>query len=78
MQALLKRVQQRLFADFSMKDFGPLHNFLGISVVCSPSSFFLLQNKYANDLLDRANMANCWAISMPVDTHSYCRCLGVS
>ena len=32
---LLQRIQQQLFAEFSMKDLGPLHYFLGISVTRS-------------------------------------------
>jgi hypothetical protein len=67
---LLERVQQRLFAEFSMKDLGALHYFLGISVERSPSGFFLSQKKYAEELLDRANMVHCRSVSTPVDTHS--------
>jgi hypothetical protein len=44
---LLQHVQQRLFTEFSMKDLGPLHYFLGISVTRSSSGFFLSQHKYA-------------------------------
>jgi hypothetical protein len=46
--ALLQQLQHRLFAEFSMKDLGPLHYFLGISVTRRKDGFFLSQLKYAN------------------------------
>nr|XP_040246023.1 uncharacterized mitochondrial protein AtMg00810-like [Aegilops tauschii subsp. strangulata] len=68
--ALLHRLQQLLFAEFSMKDLGPLHYFLGIAVTRTADGFFLSQRKYAEELLERANMTNCKPASTPVDTHS--------
>jgi hypothetical protein len=65
----LRRIK-RLFAEFSMKDLGPLHYFLGITVQRSSAGFFLSQKKYADELLDRANMVGCRSVSTPVDTHS--------
>lgn len=53
-----------------MKDLGLLHYFLGINVTHSASGFFLSQSKYAEDLLDRANMTGCRLASTPVDTRS--------
>jgi hypothetical protein len=68
--ALLQQLQHRLFAEFSMKDLGPLHYFLGISVTRSKDGFFLSQRKYANELLDRANMSSCKSVTTPVDTRA--------
>ena len=68
--SLLHDLQRRLFAEFSMKDLGPLHYFLGISVVRSNAGFFLSQRKYAEELLARANMTNCRPASTPVDTRA--------
>nr|XP_040258860.1 uncharacterized mitochondrial protein AtMg00810-like [Aegilops tauschii subsp. strangulata] len=65
---LLHQLQQRLLSEFSMKDLGPLHCFLGISVVRNAHGFFLSQSKYAEELLDRADMSNCKPVSTPVDT----------
>uniref|UniRef100_A0ACD5Y5G8 Uncharacterized protein n=1 Tax=Avena sativa TaxID=4498 RepID=A0ACD5Y5G8_AVESA len=67
---LLRQLQQRLLAEFSMKDLGPLHYFLGISVTRSSSGFFLSQRAYAEELLDRANMAACRPTPTPVDTRA--------
>jgi hypothetical protein len=68
--ALLQHVQRRLFAEFSMKDLGPLHYFLGITVQRSSLGFFLSQKKYTDELLDRANMISYNTVSTPVDTRS--------
>uniref|UniRef100_A0ACD5V1F3 Uncharacterized protein n=1 Tax=Avena sativa TaxID=4498 RepID=A0ACD5V1F3_AVESA len=68
--ALLQQLQQRLLSEFSMKDLGPLHYFLGIRVTRSSSGFFLSQHKYAEELLDRANMSQCRSAPTPVDTRA--------
>jgi hypothetical protein len=67
---LLRNIIDQLLAEFSMKDLGPLHYFLGISVVRNSSGFFLSQHKYADELLDRANMLDCRPVSTLVDTHA--------
>jgi hypothetical protein len=53
-----------------MKDLGALHYFLGISVTRSDIGFFLSQRKYADDLLERANMTACRPALTPVDTRA--------
>jgi histone deacetylase 1/2 len=68
--ALLRQLIAQLLGEFSMKDLGALHYFLGISVTRSSSGFFLSQQQYAAELLDRANMVDCRPVSTPVDTHS--------
>nr|XP_020149609.1 uncharacterized mitochondrial protein AtMg00810-like [Aegilops tauschii subsp. strangulata] len=67
---LLHRLQQQLSAEFSMKDLGPLHYFMGIAVTRDARGFFLSQRGYAEELLERANMVECKPVSTPVDTHS--------
>ncbi|KAM3366771.1 hypothetical protein ACQJBY_015855 [Aegilops geniculata] len=67
---LLHRLQEQLSAEFSMKDLGPLHYFLGIAVTRDARGFFLSQRGYAEELLERANMVECKPVSTPVDTHS--------
>lgn len=51
-----------------MIDFGHLHHFLDISVVCSSNGLFLSQCQYAIDLLQQAGMAECHSMTTPVDT----------
>ena len=53
-----------------MKDLGALHYFLGICVMRTADGFFLSQRKYADELLDRANMMSCKPASTPIDTRS--------
>ncbi|KAM0908576.1 hypothetical protein ACQ4PT_015368 [Festuca glaucescens] len=67
---LLRRLTDRLRAEFALKDLGPLHYFLGIEVVRRANGFFLHQRKYARELLDRAGMLNCKSAATPVDTKS--------
>jgi histone deacetylase 1/2 len=68
--SLLRQLQDRMAGEFSMKDLGELHYFLGISVTRDDTGFFLSQRKYTDELLDRANMQGCKMVTTPVDTHS--------
>ncbi|OMO78632.1 Integrase, catalytic core [Corchorus capsularis] len=56
--------------EFSMKDLGPLHYFLGVSVTPFDGGILLHQAQYARELLDRALMHNCKPISTPMATKS--------
>nr|XP_020162037.1 uncharacterized mitochondrial protein AtMg00810-like [Aegilops tauschii subsp. strangulata] len=51
---LLQRLTARLRDEFALKDLGPLHYFLGVEVVRRADGFFLHQQKYDHELLDRA------------------------
>jgi len=46
---------------------GELHFFLGIDVKRTPNDFFLSQERYIDDLLDRAGMSSCHSAATPVD-----------
>ena len=65
---LLQRLTARLRDEFALKDLGPLHYFLGIEVIRRADGFFLHQQKYAHELLERAGMLNCKPALTPVDT----------
>lgn len=65
---LLPKTISLLHREFSMKDIGPLHFFLGISVERSSAGFFLSQQKYAEELLDHASMASCKPATTAIDT----------
>ena len=62
----LESFVRQLSSEFAMKDLGPLHYFLGIEVIPTPTGLFLSQGKYAQDLLQRAHMSDCNAISTPM------------
>ena len=65
---LLRRIITALQSEFAMKDLGPLHHFLGVSVQCSRSGMFLSQKQYTLDILERASMTECKPCSTLVDT----------
>jgi hypothetical protein len=53
-----------------MKDLGPFHHFLGITVERRPRGLFLYQRQYTVDILERAGMFECKHCSTPVDTQA--------
>ena len=53
-----------------MKDLGPLSYFLGIVVTRTSNTMFLCQEKYAQEILARANMSSCKSATTPVDSKS--------
>jgi hypothetical protein len=55
-----------LQGDFALKDLVPLHYFLGIEVWHTSDGLCLSQSKYACDLLSRASMLSCKAVTMPL------------
>ncbi|XP_019084225.1 PREDICTED: uncharacterized protein LOC109125894 [Camelina sativa] len=65
--ALLNAVISTLHSAFSMTDLGPLHHFLGISIIRNDKGMFLHQQNCAADILHRANMTNCNPCLTPVD-----------
>jgi hypothetical protein len=56
--------------EFSMKDLGELHHFLGVSVSRQSSGLFLSQRQYCLEILERAGMTDCKPCNTPVDTTS--------
>jgi hypothetical protein len=54
---LLTSIINTLSSAFSMKDLGPLHHFLGISVTRTTSTLHLSQRQYILDILSRAGTA---------------------
>ena len=61
---MIKSIQASLRDYFHLKDFGPLHYFLGLEVHQSPKGLFLSQQKYTSDLIELADLNE----SLPVDT----------
>jgi hypothetical protein len=53
-----------------MKDLGPLHHFLDVSVEQRSDGLFLHQRQYARDILERAGMSDCKPYSTPVNTQA--------
>jgi hypothetical protein len=57
-----------LQSDFSIKDLGALHFFLGIEVVGTPGSSLLSQQRYILDILHRTKMVAAKPVSSPMST----------
>jgi hypothetical protein len=55
---LLRRTISTLQQEFTMKDLGPHHQFLGITVKCRLDGMFLHQCTYTLDIIKRAAMAD--------------------
>jgi hypothetical protein len=64
---LLRRTISALQQEFIMKNLGPLHHFLGITVERRPDGLFLHQRTYTLDILKRAVMADCKPCTTLVD-----------
>jgi hypothetical protein len=64
---LLRRTIFALQQKFAMKDLGPIHHFLGITVERRPDKLFLHQRTYTLGILKRAVMTDCKPRSTPVD-----------
>ena len=63
----LQQLITLLDSEFSLKDLGPLHYFLGIEVTkLSDGSLHLSQQKYIHDLLTRSKMNNAKGIATPM------------
>jgi hypothetical protein len=68
--ALLQQIISALKQEFTMKDLGPLHHFLGVSVQHQTDRLFLTQRQFALNILERASMVDCKPILTPVDTQA--------
>jgi hypothetical protein len=55
-----------LSGDFTVKDLGALHYFLGLEVSRSSAGLTLTQHKYSLDLLRRAGMLKCKHATTPI------------
>lgn len=58
----------QLSSQFSMKNLGPIHYFLGIQVQRTTDSIFLSQSKYLHGLLAKAHMLDAKPCSTPSST----------
>jgi hypothetical protein len=67
---LLQQTISTLKQEFAMKDLGPLHHFLGVSVQHQADAHFLTQRQFALDILERAGMVDCKPASTSVHTQA--------
>jgi len=64
--AASKALVTALETDFALKDLGDLHFFLGIEVKRVSHGLVLTQQRYATDVVKRANMWNCKPVDTPI------------
>jgi hypothetical protein len=64
---LLHHIIGHLQSEFTIKDLGNIHFFLGVQIKRDHSGFFLTQGQYAEDVLERAGMVNCKPVSTPAE-----------
>jgi len=66
--SLLTHVIHNLGIQFSLKDMGTIHYFLGLDVVPTTTGLFLSQHKYIRDLLSKTNMQSAKDVSSYMST----------
>jgi hypothetical protein len=66
---LHQRIVSALQQEFTMKDLGELHHFLGMHVQHCGDGLLLSQEQYMMEILNRAGMAESKPCSTPVDTN---------
>ena len=67
-EKIIKRAHELFLDRFDIKHIGPLRYFLGVRVVHNSNSISLVQDKYADNILNRFNMRDCVPISTPMET----------
>lgn len=64
---LLCSIVDQLRTEFAICDMGAVNFFLGIDVQRTADGFYLSQHQYAEDILERAGMANYKPVTTPID-----------
>ena len=66
-------VKERLSEQFLMSDLGPLRYFLEVEVISTPERSYLSQEKYIQDLLDRASLTDKHTAETPMELNVHLR-----
>ncbi|GKB65364.1 retrovirus-related pol polyprotein from transposon RE1 [Tanacetum coccineum] len=66
-KTMIQTIHQQLDKQFSIKDLGSLHYYLGIEILHSNKGLVMTQRKYALDLLQCANILNYKPSTIPLD-----------
>ena len=65
--ALVNSFVQTLSHEFSMKDLGPVHHFLGVEISHTSEGLHLSQSHYALTILEQSKKLDCKPMSTPLD-----------
>jgi hypothetical protein len=68
--SLVQHTISALKREFAMKDLGPLHHFLRVSVQHQADGLFLTQRQFTLDISERTGMVDCKSVSMAMDTQA--------
>jgi hypothetical protein len=68
-EKLIDGCKRELTLEFKMKDLGLMHYFLGLEVWKRPYEIFLIQGKYAVEILQRFVMMECNSMTTPMVTN---------
>ncbi|KAJ0456165.1 putative RNA-directed DNA polymerase [Helianthus annuus] len=66
--AFLEHFVNMLSRRFSVKDLGPLHHFLGIEVISTPTGLLLSQHRHIHDLLSQVHMDGAKEVLTPLSS----------
>ncbi|PKU64658.1 Retrovirus-related Pol polyprotein from transposon TNT 1-94 [Dendrobium catenatum] len=64
----IKTLVAQLQSQFTMKNLGNAHHFLGIKIDSSPDKYFLSQTRYAQSILKLAELQKCNSVANPLST----------
>jgi len=64
--AMFEEFKKSMKTEFDMTDLGRMKYFLGIEVLQKADGIFITQRKYAQEILERFNMAQCNSVHNPV------------
>jgi hypothetical protein len=65
-ETLFSYFKHSMMKEFDMTDLGRMQYFLGLEVLQRADGIFICQKKYAQEVLERFNMARCNAIYNPI------------
>ncbi|KAJ8631403.1 hypothetical protein MRB53_024726 [Persea americana] len=65
-ETLFSSFKYSMMKEFDMTDLGRMRYFLGLEVLQRTDGIFICQKKYAQEVLERFNMASCTAVFNPI------------